>query len=434
MRGAAVTVALNGQINPLNPGGTESSVMSIVKHIGPLSDKIDLKFISLPAFSYTFTQIMQEGPEVIDWPYPMSAPVSNAVSSERWIKVRRRLGPTKLLFDYLVWLYRYIKAQRPLPSAAKCDALLGKYNIDVVHFGWPGTFPTNLPYIYEPHDLQHRHYPEFFSKEVLRWRDKIYGPACLGAAFVVCGSWWTKRDIMKQYGVPSERIAVIPRSSVNARAEVSAERESEIVKEYRLSDSFGLYSAMTFAHKNHLRLIRAIRYLRDEMGIRVNLVCTGRVLKPVCDALEAEVKQAGLGDQVRFLGSVPGDVLTVIYKRAAMMVFPSLFEGLSQSLLEGLASGLPIVGAHQSSIPETIGAAGMLFDGEDVKSIALTLAEAVRSPDKLAKISQVAKEEMRRYDWERAAKTFQAVYRSAAKQSLSPEQVDLLALATRMQP
>ena len=45
-----VTVAINGRINPLNPGGTKSSVMSLVRHLSKRKDELNLKFISLPEF------------------------------------------------------------------------------------------------------------------------------------------------------------------------------------------------------------------------------------------------------------------------------------------------------------------------------------------------------------------------------------------------
>ena len=428
---ANVVVALNGQINPNRQGGSESSVMSVVRNIGSRKQDISLKFISVPIFAEAVAKAAPDCAEVISWPFPMSLPVGKIVQSDRWVKVRAALGPLKPLFDESVGLVRLMKANRKLADADQCDGVLDKHDVDVVHFGWPLTFPTRRPFIYEPHDLQHRHYPEFFPPEVLRWRENIYGPACRKAAFIVCGTWWTKHDIMRQYDIPSERVAVIPRASVNARAAVSPEREAEIAQTYRLPDAFAFCPAMTFAHKNHKRLIEAIAYLRDFAGININLVCTGRKIQPTFGEVEALIKRRGLEDRVWFLGTVPDDVLTAIYKRAEMIVFPSLFEGHSQSLLEGLNLGLPIVGARQSSIPETVGDAGILFDGNDVRSIAVTLAEAGSRPDLLAEKAKATAKEMKRYCWDKATDTFIAVYRKAADRKLSSLQEDLLAYATR---
>ena len=434
MTEAPVVVALNGQINPNNPGGSESSVMSVARNIGSRKQDILLNFISLPPYVEDVTKAAPDCDEVISWPFSMSLPVLKTVQSDRWVKVRAKLGPLKPLFDEAVWLSRWMKSNKKLADAGQCDGLLDKYDVDVVHFGWPLTFPTRRPFIYEPHDLQHRHYPEFFPPEILRWREQVYGPACRKAAFIVCGTWWTKHDIMRQYDVPSERVAVIPRASGNARAALSPEREAEIAEAYGLPNAFAFYPAMTFVHKNHKRLIEAIAYLRDAGGPKINLVCTGRKIQPTFGEVEALIKQRGLENRVWFLGTVPDDVLTAIYKRAKMIVFPSLFEGLSQSLLEGLNLGRPVVGAQQSSIPETVSDAGLLFDGEDVRSIAVTLAEASSRPDLMAKKAKATAKEMKRYGWEKATDTFIAVYRKAAGRKLSSFQEDLLASATRRDP
>ena len=108
-----------------------------------------------------------------------------------------------------------------MPSRQQIDALLDRYDVDVAHFTYPVKWPTRRPYIFEPHDIQQVHFPEFFPPDVLRWRHETYTDGIRNSAFVVCGTWWTKRDIMRHFGVPREKVAVIPRSSAMGRAEVA---------------------------------------------------------------------------------------------------------------------------------------------------------------------------------------------------------------------
>ena len=405
--------------------------MSVVRNIGSRTDDIRLHFIASPPFVETSRAVMPDTVPVIEWPHALRAPVTSIVQSETWAKLRSRLGPLQPAFDYGVWFRRAIAVSKAIAKAEDCDAILAKSGIEVVHFGWPMTFATRLPFIYEPHDLQHRHYPDFFPKEVLRWRESVYGPGCRNAAFVVCGTWWTKHDIMRQYGVPSERVAVIPRSSVNARSAVEPEREQEIVAAHALDRPFALYPAMTFMHKNHMRLIAAVRQLRDSGGPRIRIICTGRKIQPAWGDIQKAITETKLDDQVQFLGTVPDDTLTILYKRAAYLVFPSLFEGHSQSLLEGLHQGLPVVAAQQSSIPETVGKAGLYFDGQSTEAIALALAEAHMRPDFLGRLRKATAGETARYEWSDAAETFVAVYRKAAGRELTSAQSERLAVAIR---
>jgi glycosyltransferase involved in cell wall biosynthesis len=289
----------------------------------------------------------------------------------------------------------------------------------VVHFTYPVKWPTRRPYIFEPHDIQQHHFPEFFSPDVLAWRRKTYAEGIANAAFVVCGTWWTKQDIMRCYGVGADKVAVIPRSSTMARAEVTPAREAEVAAEARLPERFMLYPAMTFPHKNHLRLFEAMARLREREGLELQLVCTGRAYGPFHPELTRALERLGLERQVRFLGVVSDELLAVCYRRSRFVVFPSLLEGHSQSLLEALWHGRPIVGASQSSIPETVGEAGLLFDGLDVQAMAEALARAWTDDGALQALAARTVGSFDRYRWDRALVTLTACYKAAAGRGLS---------------
>ncbi len=204
------------------------------------------------------------------------------------------------------------------------------------------------------------------------------------------------------------------------RADVTPEREAVAAAEASLPERFMLYPAMTFPHKNHLRLFEAMARLRDRAGLKLQLVCTGRAYAPFHPELKDAVKRLGLADQVRFLGVVSDELLAVCYRRARFVVFPSLLEGHSQSLLEALWRRRPVVGASQSSIPETVGDAGLLFDGLDVEAMAGALQRAWTDDGLLAALAAGAEGGFDRYRWDRALLTLTACYKAAAGRALSP--------------
>jgi glycosyltransferase involved in cell wall biosynthesis len=313
-----------------------------------------------------------------------------------------------------------------MPTSQDVDGLLDRYSADVVHFTYPVKWPTRRPYIFEPHDIQHCHFPEFFSEDVLHWRHRAYGEGIRNAAFVVCGTWWTKRDIMRNYGVGADKVAVVPRNSVMARTELSPEREAEVAAEAKLPKHFAYYPAMTFPHKNHLRLLEAMRLLRDRKGIKIFLVCTGRPYKPFHPKLLEAVQAYGLQKQVMFLGSVSPELLATCYKRAHFIVFPSLLEGLSQSLLESLYHFKAIVAAKQSSIPETIGDAGLLFDALNVDEIADVLERAWLDTGLLKALRAKTRANLARYKWDRALIALTACYKYAAGWTLTANEREAL--------
>ncbi len=238
---------------------------------------------------------------------------------------------------------------------------------------------------------------------------------------------------MRWYGVGADKVAVIPRSSAMGRAEVSHADETALAVGAGLEGPFMFYPAMTFPHKNHLRLFEAMARLRDQRGLRLQLVCTGRAYGPFHPELEAAVKRMGLEDQVRFLGVVSDELLAVCYRRARFVVFPSLLEGHSQSLLEALWHGRAIVAANQSSIPETIGGAGLLFDGTDLDEMAEALARAWSDDDLIASLAALAPGACDNCRWDRAILTLTACYKSAAGRPLGPAEQAALDRALRME-
>ena len=86
-------------------------------------------------------------------------------------------------------------------------------------------------------------------------------------------------------------------------------------------------------------------------------------------ALRRAVHRHKLHKHVRFLGYVPDDQLAVLYRLAAVFVFPSLYEGFGLPPLEAMASGTPVVVSNVSSLPEVVGDAAVLVDPHDVGSI-----------------------------------------------------------------
>jgi glycosyltransferase involved in cell wall biosynthesis len=430
-------VALNALINPANAGGSESSALSILVNFRDAAPAdVDMLVTALPAYAEAMRELRGDADRVIVWPWPEFTPVSSEPAAAWARALRARLGAGTLgrRFDDLSRALNERAFLRTMPTQADVDALLDRYGVDVVHFTYPVKWPTRRPYVFEPHDIQQHHFPEFFPPDVLAWRRRTYTEGITGAAFVVCGAWWTKRDIMRCYGVPASRVAVIPRSSTMARAEVGPAREAELAAEAGLPGRFMLYPAMTFPHKNHLRLFEAMARLRDREGLELQLVCTGRAYAPFHPQLERAVERLGLQGQVRFLGVVSDELLAVCYRRARFIVFPSLLEGHSQSLLEALWHGRPVVGASQSSIPETVGEAGLLFDGLDTEAIALALERAWTDEALLDELAQNTRGSFDRYDWGRARLTLTACYKAAAGRALSPAEqaaLDRALLETR---
>jgi glycosyltransferase involved in cell wall biosynthesis len=120
---------------------------------------------------------------------------------------------------------------------------------------------------------------------------------------------------------------------------------------------------------------------------------------------------AHLPDSVEARGGVPTDELVSLYRRAAAVVFPSLYEGFGLPPLEALACGCPVAASRAGSLPEVLGDAAVLFDPEDPSSITAGVVEAL---DRAEELRRLGPERAAAFTWEATAHAHDAVYALAA--------------------
>ena len=301
-------------------------------------------------------------------------------------------------------------------------ASLESLGCDVVHFPTQGFTLCSVPTIYNPHDLQHLHYPQFFTMTDFIWRETQYPAGCRFAHTVAVGTQWVKDDIVRRYGTDPDKIQVIPWASpTQFYKEPIQEHLTVVARKYQIEKPFAIYPAVTWPHKNHLRLLEALAYLRDNQDLVVRLVCTGSQYEPFWPRLKTRVDELNLVAQVKFLGFVPEEDLRALYRLAQFLVMPTLYEADSCPIHEAWAEGLPVASSNATALPDQVHDAGLLFDPKEVLDIA-DAVERMATDDKLR--DELRERGYRRgkdFDWERTARAYRAVYRRAADVALTEE-------------
>ena len=110
-------------------------------------------------------------------------------------------------------------------------------------------------------------------------------------------------------------------------------------------------------------------------------------------------------------GLVSGDELVSLYRRAACMVFPSLYEGFGQPPLEAMACGCPVAAANIPAIAEACGDAAALFDPTEPEDIAAVVAAVLDAPERFV---AAGLERAASFTWAETARRHEAVYRTLA--------------------
>jgi glycosyltransferase involved in cell wall biosynthesis len=113
-------------------------------------------------------------------------------------------------------------------------------------------------------------------------------------------------------------------------------------------------------------------------------------------------------DGVEARGLVPGDELVSLYRRAAALVFPSLYEGFAFPPLEAMACGCPVAAADSGSVGEVCGDGARLFDPTRPQEIATAVDDVLRDP---APWAERGLARARTFTWAAAARGHDAAYR-----------------------
>jgi glycosyltransferase involved in cell wall biosynthesis len=285
--------------------------------------------------------------------------------------------------------------------------------VDVLHY--PGTtvapLTVNLPCVVTFFDLQHEYHPEFFTPAELALRAQTYRPSVEKAVRVIAPSHYTDRSLVEKSAAPADKLAVIPVGIPNDLRPPTRQEILRVREEYGLPDCYLYYPANPWPHKNHARLMAALRCY----GEPPLMVLSGRLRGEVRDAMQLAVA-AGVERHVKDLGFVPALDLPALYGGARAMIFPSLFEGFGMPLLEAMAYGCPVAAANATAIPECVGEAGVLFDPLDPAAIAEAINKVVNDESLRRRLVQLGLDRLSSYQWRNLVPKIFEVYRQAADQ------------------
>jgi len=303
---------------------------------------------------------------------------------------------------------RTIESRRYLSliEAYRLSRLLGSQD-DIIHlpnqnFARYALFVKNL-YIVTVHDLVRLCFgftTETISERILLKLD-IRG--IKRASHIIVTSETTRNDLISYLKIPDDRISVIYNGL-----------DHSVFKPYKvrlLDKPYILYVGSERPRKNLDRLIEAFAAVRKEFPelLLVKVGVAGRA-REYRQGMMRKLESLGIIQSVIFVEYVSELDLAYYYSSAALLAYPSLYEGFGFPPLEAMACGCPVVTSNTSSLPEVVGKAGIMVNPYDTDS----LVEAMRQvlTDSKLRDDMVTKglEQAKKFSWEKAARETEEVY------------------------
>jgi glycosyltransferase involved in cell wall biosynthesis len=416
---STLRVALNAQTIPGASGGVAPFIANLVRALGQLCDGSETYVIIVNSQQQCEWLKPLLGPNqrfaIRD---PSATPPEQGHTSFAGL-LKRTLGP---LLPTARYLQKLINIPRKWPEVPISDGFYENLECDLIHFATQYFALCAVPAIYNPHDLQHLHYPQFWTPYDIAWRETIYPAGCHFARTVVVGSQWVKDDVVRQYRIGPKKVQIVAEAPpLQFHSKPSRDLVAKVKSVYKLEQPFGLYPAVTWPHKNHIRLLEGLSRLRDTCGLTVRLVCTGARDERFWADIARCIDGLRLQSQVKFLGFIPEEELSAVYQMAQFLVMPSLFEAVSLPIFDAWAEGVPVACSNVTAVPDQVLDAALLFDPHSVESIASAISTIATDEQMRAELRRRGTLRVKDFDWERTAKAYRAVYRQAAGRTLTEE-------------
>ncbi|MCI5080547.1 MAG: glycosyltransferase family 4 protein [Saprospiraceae bacterium] len=231
-----------------------------------------------------------------------------------------------------------------------------------------GVSRTGIKTVVTIHDLIFKFYPEQYGWIDRKLYDIKFKYACEHADRIVAISESTKKDIVKEYQVPAEKISVIYQSCHERfMQEKSDNIKASVLEKYKLPSEYLFYVGSIVERKNLLGIVQAMEKLPPKIDIPLVVVGNGGAYK---NKVLQYIKQKQLQQRIHFIAPAFED-LPALYQQASIFIYPSHYEGFGIPILEALFSRTPVITSNTSSLPEAAGKNAYLINPDEPVQMAI---------------------------------------------------------------
>lgn len=259
--------------------------------------------------------------------------------------------------------------------------LIKKYQVDVLYYP---TYTTgyysklNIPVIVNPHDIQYKFFPEYFSVLKRMYLDIGYSHSLKRADKIIAISDYVKGTLQQYYRKQCQDKIITVYDPIDFDRK-KVHRPDGIQEPYILSVS------SIQRHKNMITLVKAFKRIYNDTPHQLVIVgCKGNGMVPIRDYL----KENNLSDRILFTDYIKSEEIDWLYSNASLYVTTSLYEGFGMTPIEAMGRGIPTISSRSTSLPEVTLNQAIYYDpADDDHILAEKILEVLRDGKKKSDVS-----------------------------------------------
>jgi glycosyltransferase involved in cell wall biosynthesis len=183
-----------------------------------------------------------------------------------------------------------------------------------------------------------------------------------------------KADVLQFYAdrTTASQVFELPFIPAPYLTKPSPSAQAKVLRGHGIDRPYFLVPAQFWPHKNHVRLVRAVRAAADR-GTDVRVVMTGGANSPIMretrDEVKGLVRSLELQERISFVGLVPDTDMAALYSGSRGVLLPTFFGPTNIPVLEGWALGVPVLTSDIRGIREQCGDAALLVDPSSIDAL-----------------------------------------------------------------
>ncbi len=237
-----------------------------------------------------------------------------------------------------------------------------------------------------------------------RWVIRRSVQALREVAGLAAVSDYTRRDLAEATGRSDIHVIHLP---VRTLGNSTGSSRSDLPEHYLL------HVGNNAGYKNRTGVLNVFSKLKTTTDL--HLVMAGPEPTP-----GIREKAESLG-RVRFVVNITDAELAVLYRNAAVFLFPSFYEGFGMPVLEAMAAGCPVVCSSSASLPEVVGDAALLAPPEDIERLANHCQSLLSDPAQRNEMSRRGRQRVEQFTLEHLSKSLHAWYLQYLNQAGDPK-------------